>query len=123
MAELFLQELEPEFVAQSTAEDFAFDFLIGIANKDGGVNTYAVEVKATEKPIRDTYLLPRNVFDHFTHSNLPLLLLIVDVKQNAFFYALPTQDLDVSSTGHSVAVPVTRIDDESRESLREKMAG
>ena len=50
MAELFLQELEPAFVAQPVT-DFAYDFFIGFSKPDGGINTYAVEVKATEQPI------------------------------------------------------------------------
>lgn len=123
MAELFLQELEPEFVAQSTADDFAFDFLIGFANKDGGVNTYAVEVKATDKPIKDTYRVPRELFNRLTHSNIPLILLVVDVKQNALFYAWPSQDGDVTPSVSTVALPLIRVDEKSRAALREQMAG
>jgi len=123
MAELFLQELEPDFVAKPAAEDFAFDFLVGFSNKDGGVNTYAVEVKATESPVRDTYRLPRRVFDYLAHSNIPLLLLVVDVKQNSFYYAWPKQDSTVKAENHYVTIPVTRIDGESRASLVQQMSG
>ncbi len=122
MAELFLQELEPDFVAQATAEDFAFDFLIGFSNTSGGINTYAVEVKTTEQPVHNTYQLPRRVYDYLAHSNMPLLLLVVDVKQNAFFYAWLNQDLNVKSESQYVSVPVTRIDDETRALLRQQMA-
>lgn len=123
MAELFLQELEPEFVAQSSADDFAFDFLVGFANKDGGVNTYAVEVKATERPIKDTFRVPRDLFNRLAHSNIPLILLVVDVKQNTLFYAWPSEDSDVKPNVRTVALPLTRLNDESRAQLRAQMAG
>jgi len=46
MAELFLQELNPKFLARPT-EDFGFDFLVTFKNPKGGLNTYGVEVKGT----------------------------------------------------------------------------
>lgn len=123
MAELFLQELEPEFVAQSTEDEFGFDFLVGFANKEGGVNTYAVQVKATEKPVRDTYQVPRQLFNRLTHSNIPLLLPVVDVKQNSLFYAWPSSEADVKPDVNIVSLPLTRLDEESRTKLRQRMAG
>lgn len=123
MAELFLQELGPEFVARSTADDFAFDFLVGFANKDGGVNTYAVEVKATEKPIKDTFCVPRDLFNRLAHSNIPLILLVVDVKRNQLYYAWPPKDNDVKHSSRNVAMPVTPVNEESQEQLRAQMAG
>ena len=123
MAELFLQDLNPEFVAQPTAEDFAFDYLIGFANKEGGVNTYAVEVEATEKPVNGAYSVPRELFNRLTHSNIPLILLVVDVKQNSLFYAWPIEDENIKANVKKVSVPLTLVDDESRNALRAQMAG
>ena len=47
LAELFLQELQPLFVAQSTGES-GYDFFVGFRNPKGGVNNILVEVKSTE---------------------------------------------------------------------------
>lgn len=123
IAELFLQELEPEFVAQSTADDFAFDFLVGFGNKKGGVNTYAVEVKATETLIKDTFRVPRHLFNRLAHSNIPLILLVVDVKQNKLFYAWPSKDTNIRPGAGTIAIPVTPVNEETRKQLRAQMAG
>jgi len=50
IAELFLQDLNPSFVAKPTT-DFGYDFFVGFPNSDGGINNYAVQVKATERPV------------------------------------------------------------------------
>lgn len=123
MAELFLQELEPEFVAQATAEDFGFDFLVGFANQHGGINSYPIEVKATEQPVAAEYTMERAVFDRLANSNIPVLLLVVDVKRNKLFFAWPTDDLNVTGGRQTVQVPVTPLDEESKSSLRARMAG
>jgi len=123
LAELFLQDLNPEFVARSTDEDFAFDFLIGFANKEGGVNTYAVQVKTTQRPVTDRFPVSRVLFNRLTHSNIPLMLLVVDVKRNALYYAWPTDDLDITPNANMVSIPLIPIDDDSRAALRSQMAG
>ena len=124
LAELFLQDLNPEFVARSTADDFAFDFLVGFTNKEGGVNTCAVEVKATEKrPIASRFPVSRELFNRLTHSNIPLMLLVVDVKRNELFYAWPSADADKKPATNTVSIPLTPINDESRAALRLQMAG
>jgi Domain of unknown function (DUF4365) len=123
MAELFLQELEPNFVARSTISDFVFDFLIGFPNAQGGINTFAVEVKATEKPIAGKYVVRSKVYDVLAHSNVPVLLLVVDVKNNVFYYAWPSDHPEVSRLRDSVRVPVIRVDDATKHDLIARMAG
>lgn len=123
MAELFLQELAPEFVAQPTTEDFGFDFLIGFANKEGGVNTYAVEVKATEQPVRDAFRVRRDLFNRLVHSNIPLILLVVDVKHNLLYFSWPSPDTEIKPNSNTVSLPLTLVDGQSRAALREQMAG
>lgn len=123
MAELFLQDLEPEYVAQATDEDFGYDFLVGFANKQGGTNTYAVQVKATEQPVNDKCRLPRHLFDRLAHSNIPVLLLVVDVKRNSLFYAWPRDEPKAKSRTGLVSVAVQRVDEVSKAALRNRMAG
>lgn len=123
MAEIFLQELEPEFVVQPTADEFAFDFLIGFSNQEGGVNTYAVEVTATEQRVEDAYQVPRQLFNRLAHSNIPLLLLVVDVKHNAIYYSWPSQDKCVQVDAQTVAISLTQVDEDTRKALRQRMLG
>lgn len=123
MAELFLQEFEPNFVARPTADDFAFDFLVGFTNAQGGLNTFAVEVKTTEKPTK-SIRVRRELFNRLTHSNIPLILLIVDVKGNQMSYAWLNEEYDkVGGTSATISIPLTALDEIEKKKLRERMAG
>ena len=123
LAEIFLQELEPEFVAQAPPENFAFDFLIGFLNEDGGFNSFAVEVKATETPINGEYSVKPDLFRKMAHSNIPVLLLVIDVKRNELFYAWPGKGSVSKFSSSSVAIPLKRIDEASQKALRLRMTG
>lgn len=125
MAEIFLEELEPKYVARSPDNnELGFDFLVGFENNEGGLNTYAVEVQATEQPISGTMRVSRETYNRLAHSNIPLILLVVDVKQNQLFYACPwRQELDASSGTSHVTIPLTFITEESRDSLRAQLVG
>lgn len=118
MAELFLQELEPEFLSRPT-QDFAYDLLVGFKNGKGGINTFAVQVKATELPPPTNFPLPRGTFERLTSSNIPVLLLVADAKQNRLYYAwLSTWRAHGTSTGH---VPLTEVDDGARRRLQKEL--
>lgn len=115
MAELFLQELEPEFVSRPTSADVGYDLLVGFTNKKGGINTFAVEVKATERPPAGGFQITRKTFDRFAHSNIPGLLLVADVKHNQLYYAwLNSKKL---SGTVSVSVPLRSLDETTSEEL------
>jgi hypothetical protein len=123
LAELFLQDLQPAFVARSTT-DFAYDFFLGFANPYGGINISAVQVKATEHPVEARYRIQRSLYDHLAHSSIPALLLIVDVKQNRLFYAWPDMEVaDAQRRVTTITIPVLEIDKKVRQELREQLAG
>lgn len=122
IAELFLQELEPAFVAQPET-DFAYDFFIGFSKPDGGLNTYAVEVHATAQPVNGKFRMPAEQYRRLANSNIPVLLLIVDVKRNRLFYAWPDADSAQAAQNAVVTtVPVTEINDKTRANLRKRLA-
>ena len=119
LAELFLQELGAEFVARPTG-DLGYDFFVGFNNPEGGVNIAAVEVKATDRPVQHRYPVQKRLFRRLANSNIPVLLLVANVKENRLFYALPGLcppgvDLD----GDTVSVPVTAVDETTRDELRD----
>jgi len=118
MAELFLQDLEADFVARSSFDVSEYDFLAGFRNQRGGINNIAVEVKSTERFEGRTYPIPKEKYNRWAYSNIPVLLLVVDVKENRYFYAWASPDAS-RSTGDARDVPVevTEITEEAREDL------
>ena len=105
LAELFLQELGAEFVARPTA-DLGYDFFVGFNNSDGGVDIAAVEVKATERPVQHRYPVQKRLFQRLANSNIPVLLLVVNVKDNRLFYALPSSyEPGEGSDANTVSLP------------------
>jgi len=121
MAELFLQELNPKFLARPT-ENFGFDFLVTFANPKGGLNTYGVEVKGTERPVSASFPIEKQLYRRLIHSNVPGFLLVANVKQNKLFYSWPeARDANLHGGTGKVAVPVTEIDINSKKQLRKRL--
>ena len=121
MAELFLQELNPKFLARP-AEDFGFDFLVTFKNPKGGLNTYGVEVKGTERPVSSSFPIDKELYRRMIHSNVPGFLLVANVKQNKLFYSWPEARAGNLHGGTGkVVVPVTEIDINSKKQLRKRL--
>ncbi len=122
LAELFLEDLKPEFVARTTG-DVGYDFLVRFRNSRGGVNNIPVEVKATERLAQQRFPLPREQYKRFAYSNIPVLFIVVDVKDNRFFYTWISSDDSVASPEHkTVMIRLTEIDERTKEELRKQLA-
>jgi hypothetical protein len=122
LAELFLQELEPEFLARPTA-DFGYDFFAGFRNPRGGINIIAVEVKSTQKVTSNLIEVAKTKYVQWANSNLPVLLLVVDVKQSEYYFAWPNPDApDQHQRSDRIHVSLVRIDDKSKGELRNRLA-
>lgn len=129
LAELFLQELSPSFLASSNIGNVPYDFFVGFPSASGGVNAYVVEVKSTDHPVGTHYSLRTNnrVIEYLTSSNIPAILLVVDVKNNRLYYAwghsIPKPKEPPAGHGTmTIQVPVVAINDSTREELRRKLA-
>jgi hypothetical protein len=121
LAELFLQELGPKFLARPSA-DFGFDFLVGFNNPEGGLNAFAVEVKGTERAISSSFPVNKTLYRRLANSNVPGFLLAVDVKQNKLFYAWPERgDPGTLKGTGTVSVPVIEINDATKNAFRKKL--
>jgi Domain of unknown function (DUF4365) len=121
LAELFLQDLKPEFVAQTT-EGIGYDFLVGFRNPKGGVNNFFVEVKATEGLGQTNYPISKQLYDRSAHSNTPVLLLVVDVKHNQLFYAWLKEQRAGKSRDNGVnRVELIAINESTKEELRKQL--
>lgn len=122
LAELFLQELGAAFVARPTA-DLGYDFFVGFNNAEGGVNVAAVEVKATDRPVQSHFPIDKRLFRRLAHSNIPVLLLVVNVKENRLFYAPPSAFSPGGVRGaNTLSIPVTAVDESTRNELHEMLA-
>ena len=122
IAELFLQDLEPHYIAKAS-QDLGCDFFVGFLNSEGGINTFGVQVKATERKVTNRFSVGKKVYEQLAYSNIPMLLLVVDVKLNRLFYAWITRDDEnVRHTADAVSVPVTQVGDTDKESLRKQFA-
>lgn len=121
MAELFLQEMNPQFLSRPTSEDVGYDLLAGFQNDKGGINTFAIKVKSTEQvPSGRRFSLPRRTFQFLAGSNIPGLLLVADVKENRMYYAWLASDNAAGSA--AVSVPLTKVDDATRTALQRQFA-
>jgi len=122
IVELFLQDLDPLFATRPT-EDFGFDYLVGFTNSQNGLNMIAVEVNPTERIVQNPFPIQKRLYEQWAHSNIPVLLLVVDVKRNQLFYAWPTPDgSNGSSQSNTFAVRLTEIDEKTKKELRDRVA-
>jgi hypothetical protein len=122
LAELFLQELGAVFVARPTG-DLGYDFFVGFNNSEGGVNIAAVEVKATERPVHAHFPVQKRLFRRLAKSNVPVLLLVVNVKDNRLFYAVTgSYPIGDDAEANTVSIPVTAVDETTRDELRDLLA-
>jgi hypothetical protein len=123
MAELFLQDLEPTFLARP-ATDLGFDFFVGFSNLKGGINTTGVVVKATPQRVLSRSDVDSRSYRRLANSNIPGLFLVVDVKHNRLFYAWPASDEPTRNGKHkTIALPVTEVNHKTKVQLRKRLAG
>jgi hypothetical protein len=119
LAELFLQSLKPSFLGRPNS-DVGFDFLIGFANAKGGVNTFGVEVKGTDRAVPNRFSIDRSTYRRVANSSPPAFVLVVDVKQNRLFYAWPDQHVNPSN-GSKIDLDLTEIRAENQGELRKQL--
>lgn len=122
LAELLLEDLGAEFVARPTT-DLGYDYFVGFSNPDGGVNVAAVQLLATERPVQSRYPVQKRLFRRLANSNIPVLLLVANVKDNQLFYAFPgAHVINGEPDARTVSIPLTAVDETTREELREQLA-
>jgi hypothetical protein len=123
IAELFLQDLNALFVTKPTP-DLGYDFFVGFQNPQGGINNYVVQVKSTERPIQGRHPISAALYERLAYSNIPALLLVVDVKRNQIFHAWITPEIAVGHSGRRwIMVPVVEINDAVKDELRRRLSG
>ena len=123
LAEFFLEDFAPALLARPSA-DLGFDYLMGLPNPEGGMNLAAVQVKATDRPVPSRMPISRETYDRMAHSNVPVLLLVVDVKRNLLYYAMPDSDAHADDAGTArVVIQLTEVDESVKQELRDRLCG
>jgi hypothetical protein len=120
LAELLFQDLKADFISRST-QDADTDFLVGFSNAKAGVNTFSVQIKATEKPVtKSGFAISKSVFNRLAYSNVPGLLIVVDVKQNRLYYAWLKPE-NSKARGDTVLVSLSEIDEKANAELKAQL--
>lgn len=84
LAEEFLVELGIASVSLKQA-DVGFDYIGIVAERRTSLFVFGIEVKATENADRFTFLTSRLI--QLCNSNIPILLLVADVKHSELYFA------------------------------------
>lgn len=112
LVELFLESVNPAYFAKAETQRLPFDFILGIKQPGNGVRNFAVEVKHSDKPLAGAFnfLVSNEQREYLTASDMPVLLFVVDPKQNQLFYNFGSEIESVQSTRRAnlreVALPL-----------------
>jgi len=88
LAELFLQDCNPLFIAKTEFKEPKLDYFVGFAANNGSLQVCAIDVLANTRRVsqRFSLILSHRRFHRIKGSNIPFLLFIVDVKMNEIFF-------------------------------------
>jgi hypothetical protein len=88
LAQLFLEDLGATSVAPVQGNDIGFDCFATFESPDGATKTIAVEIKAVEEELTSppSIALPRRLITRWLRCNVPVLVLVIDVKHNRTYF-------------------------------------
>jgi hypothetical protein len=88
MAQLFLTELGANVWTTDDAGSGPFDLIAAFHTADKKLRISAIEVKSTEQPVGEDFHFQANpkTIRGLQHANIPVLVLVVDVKRNELFW-------------------------------------
>ncbi len=86
LAQEFLLELEPCNLSPMQDLDLGIDYMAFFQKSDGTIVVTAVEVKATEREIKDRFSFPSSQAKRLLSMNIPVLILVIDVKATTIYF-------------------------------------
>lgn len=86
LAEQFLLDLAPSYLSAVQSQDLGIDYMAFVQKADGTPVVIGVEVKTTQHDIKGRYSLPSSQVRHLLNMNVPVLILVVDVKDNNIYF-------------------------------------
>jgi hypothetical protein len=125
LAEQFLLELQPNQLSSVEGPVALFDYMAFFLRQDGTLITIAVEVKATQQPIKDRFGLHASQIERLVKSNLPVLLVVANVKQNEIFFNWIKDAIHqvhvMPRKQHVIPVPLRKATNDEKEKLRKEI--
>lgn len=122
LAEQFLLDLKPDKLSSMKEADIGFDYMACFAKADGSLIAIAIEVKLTEQEI-NYFRLPASLVKRLQNSNIPVLVVVVDVKHNEIFFNWIHAAVSVKSKHSSLtcSINLRRATPEELEKLKQEI--
>jgi hypothetical protein len=123
----FLFEIEPDdLIYTGDHADHLFDYMALFLKPDGSPVTIAIAVKATEEEIEGAYPFKVSDLEKFKNSNIPVLILVIDVKRNKFFLtwaknAIVTGQKESLNSEQFISVPLRQGTPEEIQKLKQEI--
>lgn len=127
LAKQFLFELDPnDLVYTGDHPEHFFDYMILYLKSNGSPVTIAMTVKPTEEEIKGVYPVKLSELNRLKNSNIPVLMLIIDVKRNHYFFNWVNEiakfdDPDSSYLEQSILVPLRHGTAEEIQKLKQEI--
>ena len=126
MAEQFLLGLKPDYVTEMSDSDLGFDYMAFFTKPDKSPVAIAVEVKTTERGVNGRYAFPSAQLNRLFHANLPVLILVIDVKNNEIYFnwikdAVSAEQADALPDRKTSAINLRLFTPEEQDRLRREI--
>ncbi|MFN0056085.1 MAG: DUF4365 domain-containing protein [Planctomycetales bacterium] len=124
LAEMFLNDCGAK-ITDLPSFEYGIDHLAFFETGAKSFQVVAVQVKTIESPIPAEIRVDADLVHRAAQSNIPTLLLVVDVKQNKFGYAWLEEFATSNAAprrGTKVRIPLLDAE-EHREQIRQHVAG
>lgn len=86
LVQQFLLDLGASYVSPLPSPDLGLDYLAFFSRNDRLQRAIGVEAKATEREVAGRFLVTAALLRRFEDSNIPILLVIADVKRNEIYF-------------------------------------
>jgi hypothetical protein len=123
----FLFEIEPDdLIYTGDHADHLFDYMALFLRPDGSPVTIAIAVTATEEEIEGVYPFKISDLEKFKNSNIPVLILVIDVKRNKIFLnwakdSIMPEEKDSLNLEQFVSIPLGQGTPEEIQKLKQEI--
>jgi hypothetical protein len=126
LAEEFLLDLAPNYLAPMQDTSIGIDYMAFFSRDDGSIVVIAIEVKATQQEVKGRYSFPSSQALRLLKLNIPALILVVDVKENGIHFnwirdAIPIEQQASLANTSSCRIILRASTPEERAKLRQEI--
>ncbi|MEB3228005.1 MAG: hypothetical protein VKJ27_06445 [Synechocystis sp.] len=112
LSQEFLFELAPkQAIYTGDDPDHEVDYMALFSKPSSGLITIAMTVKPTEEDIQGAYPIQISELQKLKNSNIPVLILVIDVKRNHYFFNWVNEvaqfdETEVINSDQSLLIPL-----------------